>query len=334
MEFVTQVEGECMFGSLVKVSESSDHVYSTPFSPDGKYLACVLGDGSLLILDPKTLHVRHRTQMGKSYDGLPSTGVCWFTQKEDDVYDLVSVSSAGGVFVWRWDGGQIERTAKAHEVDNEITCVEVSLDAGDFLTAGSDRIVRQYDSAGKLKDTLCKGFDDDGYLRATHTNRIFSVRFVTPTIAVSGGWGSPIQVWDMRSLESRKQILGTQIAADSIEPLPNTTCIIVTSKKPERQIQVFDCVSGEEMEEVSTRLSSEMGDNVPLVSRYCEKTGLLWTITSKSHKVLVTSFSTGKLLASCELPVSLMNIHISHHYPFQAIVSCANGKIFLATVKV
>ncbi|RNF18632.1 uncharacterized protein Tco025E_04406 [Trypanosoma conorhini] len=334
MEFATRLEGEGMFGSLVEVSEQAEHVYTTSFSPDGKFLAAVLGNGALVILDSNTLHVQQHTAMGKPYDDLPSTGVRWLSQKSVDRYNLVSVSSAGGIFLWTWDGYKLDRIAKMDEEDNEITCLEACLETDEFLTAGSDRIVRYYDADGNLKGNLCKGFGDDGYSRATHTNRIFSVRFTSPTMAVSGGWGSPIQIWDMRSMESRKQIVGTQVGADGIEPLPNTSCIVVTSKRPVQQIQVFDCVSGAELEEVSARLSAEVEGTLTLLSRYCPKTDLLWTVTAKPHKVFVISYSTGKLLASCELPLTIMNLQLSEHFLYQAIVSCANGKLVRATVKV
>ncbi|RNF05451.1 hypothetical protein TraAM80_04552 [Trypanosoma rangeli] len=333
MEFATQLEGEGMSGSLVKISEQGEHVYATSFSPDGKFLAAVLGDSTLVILDSSTLHVQKRATMGKSYEDLPSTGVRWLTQKEVDQYILVSVSCAGGVFLWTWDGQNLYRTAKMHEEGNEIICLEVCLDTDEFLTAGSDHILRYYEADGTLKGILCKGFDEDGYSRTTHTNRIFSVRFTSPTMAVSGGWGSPIQIWDMRSMESRKQIVGTQVGADGIEPIPNTTCIIVTSKRSVQQLQVFDCVSGDELEEASARLSAEVEGTITLLSRYCKKTDLLWILTAQNHKVLVMSYSTGKLLASCELPISPMNLQLSDHFPYQAIISCAGGKLFHATVK-
>ncbi|KEG11447.1 hypothetical protein DQ04_02611060 [Trypanosoma grayi] len=333
MEFATQLEGENMHVSLVKIDDREEHVYGTAVSPDGKYLAAVLGDGSLFIMDPRTLHVLQRSAAGKSYDDLPSTAVRWLAKEEGCVYDLVSVSSGGGVFVWRWDGDIIERIVRVHEKDNEITCLAVSPDGDAFLTAGSDRNVRCYGANGTLRGIMNRRFDEDGFVQSAHTNRILSVRFVTPTLAVSGGWGSPIQVWDMRNLESRKCLVGTQIAADGIEPVLDTSCIVVTSKRADQQLQVFDCVSGSEIEDDSMRLSSAVENHVPLLTRYCKKTGCLWTITTKPHSILVTSFTSGELLASFASPFPLMNVEVSDHFPRKAFVSCSKGKLFVATVK-
>ncbi|KAH9577482.1 WD40 repeat [Trypanosoma melophagium] len=331
--FGVLIEGEGMYGDVVELSECSEHVYCTALSPDGVFLAAVLGDGSLVLLNPKTFSVLCKTTAGKSYDDFPSTGVKWLSPRNEEMYCLVSVSSAGGVFVWEWDGETLERIVRVHENENDITCLAASQDGNTFITAGSDRLVRYYDADGTLKATMSRGFDADGVPRVTHTNRIFSAHFVTPTIAVTGGWGNPIQVWDMRDHESRVQLCGTQIAADGIEPIPGTTCVIVTSKRTEQQIQVFDCVSGNEIEGDSNRLSTLVLESAPLISRYCKKTGLLWTITTKPFMICVKSFISGELMASCSSAYPLMNIELSDHFPYQAFVSCGNGKIILAKVR-
>ncbi|ORC93849.1 uncharacterized protein TM35_000017260 [Trypanosoma theileri] len=333
MMFGLLIEGEGMRGNVVDLPECSDHVYCTAVSPDGLFLAAVLGDGSLLLLNPKTFNVLYRVAAGKSYDDVPSTSVRWLSPRNEELYSLVSVSSAGGVFIWTWDGETLERIVRVHENENDITCLAVSNDGNAFITAGSDRLVRYYDADGTLKATMSRGYDADGVPRVTHTNRIFSAHFVTPTMAVTGGWGTPIQVWDMRDQESRVQLCGTQIAADGIEPIPATTCVIVTSKRGEQQLQVFDCISGNEIEEDSNRISSIVLESTPIISRYCKKTGLLWTITSKPFMICVKSFISGEMVASCASPFHLMNIELSDHFPFQAFVSCGNGKIILAKVK-
>ena len=58
-----------------------------------------------------------------------------------------------------------------------------------------------------------------------HVNRIFSVKCMTkdPSVFISGGWDSTIQVWDVRVPGgSVRKICGPSISSDSLDMNGNT----------------------------------------------------------------------------------------------------------------
>ncbi|KAG8348404.1 hypothetical protein TRVL_00763 [Trypanosoma vivax] len=316
----------------VKISEKEERVFALKLSPDGKYIASVLGDGALVLQDANNLAVLQVGVAIKGFEDTPCTAVKWFAEVVDGNYRLATVSTGGAVFLWSWDGTTLGRGAKVIEENNETMCLSISKDDGSFLTAGSDRCVRLYRPDGTLEALLQNGVNSNGLTRPAHTNRIFSVCIVTRTIAVSGGWGGPIQVWDLRSNDSRLEVRGAQVCSDSIEPIPDTTCIIVASHRGANQLQVYDCVSGDELEDDSARLSREMKDFIPLVTRFCKQSGRLWTITSTPVKLLVTSFTSGDIIASLDSPLGLIDLDLSESHPGKAFICCEDGRIIVATL--
>ncbi|CBH10305.1 hypothetical protein, conserved [Trypanosoma brucei gambiense DAL972] len=318
---------------VATINDKGEEVYASSLSHDGTYLAAVFGDGALVIFNPSTFSALDSSAAGKGYDNVPCTAVQWLESSEGGLYHLVSVSSAGGVFIWQWDGAALHRTNRVPEKGNEITCLAVSPECDMFITAGSDRTVRLYDADGTLKANLQMAHDESGVSRLAHTSRIFSVRFVSQGVAVSGGWGGPLQVWDLKANEARVEIRGAQVSSDGIELITGTNCVLVASRRQKEQLQVFDCVSGQELADDSARLSMALGELIPLSSRLCKTSGLVWTITSSPSKVLVTSYSTGQLIASYDSAYDLMNISIFEGLPNNAYISCAEGKLLFATVK-
>lgn len=333
-----EVTGKGLQARVYGDMEEGEHVYYTDISPDKEYIAAVFGNGNLKIMDPRTLETYGSASPGKPYDDLPCTCVKWFPSiTEEDKkkqYRLISVSSAGGVFGWNWDGMSLTRFKKLEEKDNEISVVDFCPTGDFFITAGKDRLVRLYDTKTfKIVQEMKKGIDENGIPRPTHISRIFSARFLTKTLAASAGWESPAQLWDLRTYRSDRQILGTQGSTDCVEPIPESNMFILTAQKGDSKLQLIDAIRGEEVEDATTRLNSHLSSQDNLyISRFSPSSRHVWSACGTPNKLLVISFSTGDIVGSLDLPSAPLNLLVVETDAIRAYVSCQSGNLVVATI--
>jgi WD40 repeat protein len=316
----------------VKIPELGEHVYSVKISPDGKFMALTFGNGVIRILDANTYNPLQRSKLGNPYDDLPSPMVKWGPISAKGQYSLASISSAGVVFGWEWDAGDYaERTFKLVEERNDSGVIDFSPDGKYFATAGSDRSIRIYNLAEKrLEATMSRGVDPDGHSRVAHNNRIFSVRYASTTTLLSAGWESPVQVWDLRTGKSERQVSGSQAGADSLEPIRDTTRFLVASNRNHKQLQVFDYISCNEMEQDSLRLSSNLGKAHLACTRLCYETKTVWVSCMKPPQVKQIDYSTGEVLCVVDCPGAIMGIDVSPFFPGKCFIACMNETLLIA----
>lgn len=312
------------------VSQENDHAYYCCSSPDNKYLATVYANGALRIFDTAMTSLA-RVLPGAPFDDLPCTCVKWFPILEDGTYLLVSVSTAGCVFGWSWDGATLTRTSKVEESNNEIAAVDVALGGKQFCTGGSDRCVRLYNSNFELTGVLTSGIDENGNPRPTHNNRIFSVRYITPTVLVSAGWGGSVQLWDLRVLQSRVEAHGHIPASDCVEPFPDSSLFLITSLRSKDQLAVVSAVTGDIMEAVSEKLCSHLDSRRLKLSRINAKLGEVWCVTAGPGppSLLTLSIGSGIITNELQLPCSPLNMTIDGNGV--AYISCVSGVVTVVT---
>jgi hypothetical protein len=122
---------------------------SLAFSPDGRYLAAGLGDGTVRILDVRERDVRERHEKRLVYGNTPVTGVAWGP-------NALAAASTGSGLVQVWDNeGNPRRSWKAHEFG--IAGVALSRDGLWMATAGlgEDQQTKVWQvSSGALRLTL------------------------------------------------------------------------------------------------------------------------------------------------------------------------------------
>ncbi|KAG5494174.1 hypothetical protein JKF63_02009 [Porcisia hertigi] len=305
--------------------EADPHIYFCSLSTDGKFVACALGNGSVCLLDTVNFHLLARGAPGKDFLDVPATCIQWMPVPGEKEWKLVSSSSAGGVMLWDWDASELalRRGTAVCEPKNEVMTVDVSPNGLQVLTAGSDRIVRLYDAELNPLAQLIEGVNADGTLRPTHVSRIFSVRFVSDVLAVSAGWDSPIQMWDLRARQSNRQVVGLLGVSDCLEPVPSAQIVLVASPKSPNTLQIFESVTGRVLDENSKTVCSQLDpkDRVT-VCRFHAETGHVWCLTSSPPSVVVLSLSSGVIVARAALT----------HYPLNTavngdgvVIGCKNG---------
>ncbi|EPY36749.1 hypothetical protein STCU_00426 [Strigomonas culicis] len=197
-----------------------------------------------------------------------------------------------------------------------------------FLTAGSDRIIRMYNKAFELEHKFERGVTDNGMWRPSHVNRIFSVRYISPTLIASAGWESPIQLWNTKTGRSEQQLFGSKAGSDCLEPIRDTCMILVSSAQEGHQLQVYDCVSVHELVKESERLSAHIPKHEQIiVSRLDSSANRVWAISSQT--LFVISFATGDVLKRAALPAVAISIELDPTRTDRAIVCCQKGIVLV-----
>ncbi|CAC9541942.1 conserved hypothetical protein [Leishmania infantum JPCM5] len=313
--------------------DADHHIHFCSQSPDTKFLACALGNGVVCLVNAITFNAVARGAPGKDFLDVPATCIRWAPEQCDSAWQLVSSSCAGGVMLWHWDRNEfsLRRGAAACEKHNEVMVVDVSPSGKQVLTAGSDRIVRLYDSKLTPLAQLTEGVNADGTSRPAHTNRIFSLRFLTEVAAVSAGWESPIQLWDLRACRSNRQVVGVQGVSDCLEPVPSTPMVLVASPKSTNTLQIFDTVTGRVLEENSSKMCSQL--NVAervLVCRIQGDTGNAWCLTVSPPSVIVLCVSSGLIVARAALAHTPINMTMKDA---SVVVGCKNGVLLQVSLR-
>ncbi|KPI83182.1 hypothetical protein ABL78_7795 [Leptomonas seymouri] len=315
-----------------KLAGTEEHIHFCTCSPDAKRVACALGNGSISILNAITFDSVACATPKREFAGLPATSVRWIPPQSPGEQQLVSSSCAGGVLLWSLDSidGSLRYSNSVIEDGNEVMAVDVSPSGNFVISAGSDRVIRLYDSALQLLSKLVDGVNPDGTLRPTHINRVFSARFLSDSLAVSAGWESPVQIWDLNSRMSNRQVVGVMGSSDCLEPVSDAHLVLVATPKATETLQLFDSVTGRVMVSNSKTACAHLKSEERVVTcRFCEKTGHVWCITTTPPSVIVLALSSGNVLARARLPAQPLNMSLRGT---EIIIGCKNGVLLQVSV--
>lgn len=115
--------------------------------------------------------------------------------------------------------------------------VDYNPDGTQFVTGGSDCIVRVYDEQSRK---IVVELEGGGSGEPGHSNRVFCVKFDQndPNFVMSGGWDNNIKIWDIRQGTPVRSIYGPYICGDSID-LSNDV-IMTGSYRDSKAIQMWE----------------------------------------------------------------------------------------------
>ena len=97
--------------------------------------------------------------------------------------------------------------------------------------------IRIYDLDTKQ---LVKHYDKGDWYSPGHSNRIFSVKFITgqPELFITGGWDSSVFIWDLRQKKYADAFYGPNISGDSLDYKNNT--ILAGSHRNQDSLELYD----------------------------------------------------------------------------------------------
>ena len=127
---------------------------------------------------------------------------------------VISVNANGSLQHWHTTSGKLLHTIR--DEFNTLLTVDYNPDGSQFVTAGSDKIVRVYDEQTR---GLVVELEGGGSGEPGHSNRVFCVKFDQddPNLIVSGSWDNNIKVWDIRQPSPIRSIYGPYICGDAVD---------------------------------------------------------------------------------------------------------------------
>ena len=108
---------------------------------------------------------------------------------------IIAVNANGALQHWHTTSGKLLHTI--YDETNQLLTVDYSPNGEQFLTGGSDMVVRVYDEQTRKLVTDLEG---GGSGEPGHSNRVFCVKFCAddPNLVISGGWDNNVKIWDIR----------------------------------------------------------------------------------------------------------------------------------------
>mmetsp|Transcript_12401 Transcript_12401/g.29104 ORF Transcript_12401/g.29104 Transcript_12401/m.29104 type:complete len:426 (+) Transcript_12401:80-1357(+) len=233
----------------ITIADNPAEVFTIGFSPDGRYLATGIGDGSLRVFAVQTGKVAFELQAGNAA-ALPATCLRFrpATAATRTKNVLVAANAVGSIQHWHVTSGKCLHTIE--EKDNQIFALDYRPDGLMFATGGKDATVRVYDESTKTCTMSLKGAPGYGAnVPAGHSNRIFSIKWhnTDENLLMSGGWDNTIQIWDTRLQKSVRSIFGPHLAGDSLDMAVDSAgkaTILTGSWRPEGPLEMWDFESG------------------------------------------------------------------------------------------
>ena len=192
---------ECIKNSDVKISHKytlgslDQQTFCVRYDPLDKYLAQGCGDGTIRIYNVFTGKQSFilNTEMAQP---MPTTMIRWRPSQSMAVTKnvVISVNANGALQHWHTTSGKLLH--QVYDELNQLMCCDYNNDGTQFISGGSDAVVRVYDEQTRQLVTELKSQGGEN----GHSLKVFCTKFdqENSNLVISGGWDNNVMVWDTR----------------------------------------------------------------------------------------------------------------------------------------
>ena len=149
------------------------------------------------------------------------------------------------------------------EPGNALSALDFAFDGSRFYTAGSDALIRMYDTESfQTLHRLYSGRRDQSeQLEGGHTSRVFALKTHSEAsyLLFSGGWDGSVRLWDTRQRDPLvRQFRGPQLCgADAIDYASGA--LLTASWRVPDALELWDVGSGKRIAALSSQVTASSG---------------------------------------------------------------------------
>ena len=219
--------------------ESEAEIFSIRWSPDDNHIAAGCSDGTVKIFSSIYGTLIRSLNCKLTPETYPVTSVRWRPDKAIGKTKnvVLAVTCDGGVLHWHSSSGKILHSL--HLGENQGLCSDYNSDGTTFAIGCQDRSIRVFDEATKEKTAELTG---GNHQQLGHDNRIMSVKWISESILLSGGWDNNLLIWDLRTAQVVSTFYGPRVYGDSLDI--NGDSILAGSYNIEEQLQIWSRKDG------------------------------------------------------------------------------------------
>jgi len=309
------------------LGESSTEVFAVRWSADDSLIAASMGDGSISLFSATNGSQIRQLRCRVSEDNMPVTGIRWrpLVSVTKTKHILLSVTSDGGIIHWHATSGK--ELHRQMLPGTQCLACDFSKEGNMYAVGSQDMFIRIYDEATKAEiSLLSQGVGE----RIGHSNRIFSVKWVSDSIIASAGWDNNILLWDVRSQAVVRSIFGPHVCGDALDVRGDI--LVSGSFSSVDQLELWSVLSGEK-EKARTLQQGEVPCQLYAV-QYSKHDGgrtLAAGGTGAGECYFFDSDSLQLFSHMTHIPGSVFSIDHAHNEPRVAI-GCGDGTIRVATI--
>lgn len=142
---------------------------------------------------------------------------------------IIATNADGSLCHWHTTSGKMLN--RIYDKYSQLLTCDYRSDGLEFLTAGVECEIKVYDEQTRQEKAMLKSGTNN---EPGHSLRIFSAKFCADdeNLIISGGWDKNVKIWDVRSGEIVRNIVGPFICGDSIDLFDG---VILTGSYQEQQ---------------------------------------------------------------------------------------------------
>ena len=230
------------------------------YSPDGKFIAAGLSNGTIKLIDDKWECVYQLSDDDTIREKLPVTSITMVpspsnnsaakikNQKVEQSHMLYATYASGYIKKWHFTSPKHQKPLVSFKEDRTTLVGALNPSVERYITGGNSFHLKLYDTTtSQLIRELVPS--DSRFKVDGHHNRVFAIQYHPrhDNNFLSGGWDNTVLFWDDRERHCHpvRRLSGPHVCGDGIDIDPSVDHVLTSSWRNHETLQIWDYTSGE-----------------------------------------------------------------------------------------